>query len=1373
MKVSVCYCHVYLLLALSVLAGQTCIAQNLAFNHLSVDNGLSQNSVLSIVQDRRGLMWFGTRNGLNRYDSRTFKVYKNDPVASASVSDDYILSLCVDSDNTLWVGTVKGLSKYKSETDSFEQVLSGPEKKSDMSSRAITCIFQDSHKNIWVGTDHGLNLLTDRSTNTFRTFFQSATGLAGNNVRTIFEDHEGSLWVGTSTGLTRIQREKSTFQFVSFRHNATQSTSLSDDYVTAITEDGHHKLWVGTKYGGLNAYNRATRTFSAFTHNKSVNSLINNNIRKLLVDQSNRIWIGTLEGLSIYDDTSQKFTTYQHDPENRKSLSQNSIYEIMQDANGSIWVGTYYGGVNVVYSQETPFVLYQNRRQPFSISNDLISAIAADSKDNLWVGTEGGGLNYFDRKAGRFTRYQNENTGVSGLRSNLVKAVSADVDGRVWIGTHLGGLNVLDPTTNRIRQYLSNPDNPVSLSSDDISALADDGQGHLWVGTDRSGLNYFDKKSGKVEQYTTNTSPIKLTSDFIRILFVDSRRRLWVGTAHGITVISSERRSIKQIINNRVTKGSLRTNQINCIQEDSKGQIWVGNYFGGLSRYDVHLKDLATYTEKDGLPSDNILGILEDKQGFLWLSTDNGLSRFDPDTKRFTNYNINDGLPGNEFSLNSFYRDSGGELFFGSNNGLVRFRPDKFKTNSYDPTIILTSLKLFNQPVGINDPTGLLEKDISHAPRLMFKHDQSIFTLDFALLNYIKASKNTYAYKLDGFEENWNFVKTPSATYTNLPAGTYTFLVRGANNDGIWSKVHARIEIEVMPPFWRTWWAYLTYVMLVASFLYFMIRFFWMRESLRRDHELQQLKLNFFTNISHEIRTHLTLIGGPIENLLTTASQDSNSFTQLTHVKNNSDRLSKLVNELMDFRKAETNNLMLQVTKVNLIALLDEIRFYFQDLATARNMKIDFLYSNNTVAVYVDRAQLEKVFFNLLTNAFKFTPDGGFVSILVQEQKDTVVIKVVDNGKGIAPENLKKIFTNFFQVNDTGAQNTGYGIGLALSKSLIEAHKGTIAVESNLQNGRENRRTCFTVTLKRGADHFATNQLVTDMASTPVLAPVLEQFSLGEEEKPIDSIPKPTLLLVEDNAEVRAFIRESLIRQYVVTEAINGEEGWALAIEHIPDLIISDVMMAEMDGLALCRKLKTDERTSHIPIVLLTARATFSQQVEGLETRADSYMTKPFSLRMLKLNVRNLLSSRDAMRQKYSRQISLQPQNIVINSLDEQFLSKIVRITENHLDDPAFGVSQLATQIGMSAPVLYKKLRALTDMSVNDFVKSIRLKKAAQLLKQKQLTVYEVAYSVGYDDRKYFSKEFKKQFGKTPSDYASEPVSKKQLINTKTDPSDY
>ncbi len=1308
--------------------------QDLSFSQLSIEQGLSKISVLSIAQDSEGLIWLGTDGGLNRYDGVRFYNYRHDKEDSFSISDNNINSLLNDSKKNLWIGTSKGLNTYNRQKDAFERI-------SVIEKKPVYCIYEDGKGRIWIGTRQGLYLLTDRKSMKFQSFYASGNGLANNIVQTIFEDHTGAIWIGTAKGLTIMREQNGQYRFETFRPQQGQPGNLLSDNITGIAEDAQHRLWIGTLNGGVALYDSATHHFTAYTHRENdPSSLINNTVRRIRLIK-NKIWVGTDQGISIINPVTRNITSFQHDGSDKKSLSNDAIYSLFEDLNGSVWVGTYYGGVNIAYSATASFRTYQNNKSPLGLSNNVITGIAEDPQHNLWIGTDGGGLNYLNRSTGRFIAYKNNSNDPSSLGSNLVIAVYIDKEGNVWTGTHGGGLCVLDRKTNRFKRHLygeSDSINPIRR----FSSITEDEQGRLWV-AGNCPLRVFRKKGLNIEPLELSKEIASLPKNiFASVLFKDAANNIWIGASRG---------GLYKITDN-AAKTIDSSSLVHCIGEDLYGNIWVGLYHGGLERYNNTTDKLIRYGADYGLSNVNIIGLLTDDSGKIWASTNNGLIKFTPGQSRFQLYNVSDGLAGNEFNDNAYFKDSKGEMFFGGFNGITSFFPHHIETNKYTAPLVFTGLKLFNNYVAINDMTRLLKANISLTKELVFKHHQNVFTIEFAVLNFVRPDKNKYSYKLDGVHDQWTETNTPSATFTNLSPGSYTLLVKGANNDGVWSEPSS-MKITVLPPFWRTGWAYLLYVLLAATILFFIFRFFYLRALLRRDKELHEVKLNFFTNISHEIRTHLTLVMAPIEKMQKEISHTHVLQRNLNNARNNANRLLKLVTELMDFRKAESNHLKLHIAKHNLVDFLNAIYSSFEELSLEKDIQLSFIYDLNDVPVYFDKEQMEKVVFNLLTNAFKFTPNGGRVCLHMENKNETVQVHVTDNGKGMAPQFVDKIFSNYFQVNDANSQNTGYGIGLALSKTIVELHKGTLTLETHPATADQENMTRFTITLLKGADHFVGKEPLlentdkeglTDKEEQVFIFPVITANAEIEEKQ-------YHILITEDNDEVRNLIKDTL-HSYKLTECINGAEGLQSSMEYIPDLIISDVMMPEMDGFELCHKLKTDERTSHIPVILLTAKSSRNDQVNGLSTGADVYLTKPFSTQVLDLTVRNLLAAREKMRQKFSKEFVLAPRNAVINTIDEQFLSRLIGIIEESMDSPEFRVELLAKKMAMSQSVLYKKVKALTGMSVNDFHKTIRLKKAAQLLQQK-FTVLDVSIMTGFGNREYFSKEFKKHFGKAPSDF--------------------
>lgn len=1338
----------------------------LSFDHLTVSNGLSQSTVLSICKDSRGYMWFGTRDGLNRYNGKTIKIYRHDDGKDHSISaDDYIYTIVKSRDGNLWIGTQNGLNYYQPKIDAFEKIYHRPREISSLSSNAVLSVCETKNGQIWFGTNLGLSLLQDNKSRKFSNFYVK-DGLAGNEVYCIFEDSKRNIWIGTTTGLTQMKSlGKGKYQFTNFFNKPSDPLSLSGNSIKTIVEDKDGKIWIGTERNGISIYNPEQQTFSRIQQN-SINGLSNNFIRKIIISKDGRFWIATMNGLNIYDPTNGKFTVYKHDSENRKSLIDNSIKDLYEDERGSVWIGTNFGGISVAHKNTVPFDILKYSKYRNSISNDIISVVAGIDDRHILSGTEGSGVDLMDTQTGTFQNFRNNPTDPSSISSNNVKAIFKDNKGLIWIGLYEGGLELFNSSNGTFKHFKPNSKDSTSISHGYVSSIAQDLQGRLWIGTSSKGINLYDYEKQNFSRINTNSKGLKISSDYIRVMLGDAKGNLWVGAADGLSILKKGKNQFDRFYKN---KDGLKSDYINCILEDKTHQIWVGSHRGGLAKYLAKENRFITYTSKNGLPSDNVVGVAQDDEGNLWISTDRGLSKFDMKQNNFKNYYVSDGLPSNEFSYGAAYKAPTGTLYFGSYNGLVSFKPQNIAINKTAPKIVFTALRLFNKDVEVGSEDGLLEEDISFAPKIIFTADQDIFTVDFVALNYIKPERNKYAYKLEGFEDDWNEVSIPSATYTNLPAGTYHLLVKGSNNDGYWNTNPARLEIRVLPPLWKTWWAYLLYTVAFALAWYYINRFLRRQQRLETElyyehlnyeqqQELHQNKLEFFTRISHEIRTPLTLISAPIEKLIHLTQDNATLNTHLKGIKNNTDRLLRLIKELLDFRKIETGNIQLKVAEVDLVLLGDVICEAFKSQMADKEITFKFEHPSKPVHVFIDSAQMEKVLFNLLTNAVKYTPAYGTIKLIIEENDKDVHIKVYDNGSGISSDHLTHVFNNFYQVKNQASHQAGWGIGLALVKNIVDMHKAQITVQSKVTNAEERGFSEFCIILQKGKKHFSTHEL---NVSTAIYAAGEMSNGLTVKEElyssKLNEIAGNTqhILVIEDNDELREFIVQSLQSSYTVIGAANGLQGWEYALENIPDLIISDVTMPLMDGNEVCRRIKSEEKTNHIPVVMLTAMASHSHQVEGLEAGADAYITKPFSIQVLELNVKNLLLAKEVLRSKYQKQLLLTPTKVEIQSPEEKFLNKLMQIVENKMEDPDFNVSVLVEEIGMSQTVLYKKIKALTDLSITDFIKSIRLKRAGQLLTDGHLTVAEVAYSVGFNDRKYFSKEFKKQFGVVPSDYTA------------------
>ncbi|MFV0605153.1 MAG: two-component regulator propeller domain-containing protein [Niabella sp.] len=1325
--------------------------QNRSFNSWNIEDGLSTNNIFAITQDKTGFIWIGTGDGLNRFDGKEFRVFKpklKPPVNEVQYS---INCLQADSNNTLWVGTDFNLLAYDIKNSQFKEArfegLDFPV--------YVHCLFLDAENKIWAGTGKGLFFLQNTDNLYFKKFkVAQSNNILNRTINSIFIDKKKFIWVGTNDGLVKINNSNINKPYVYYKHDLQDENSISSNTISAITADTYGNIWVGTQNEGINLYNHITETFSRINTNSKTISLSNNFVRKIVPDKQGNIWVGTQEGLTFLNWQKKISTNFVHKPSDTHSLSQNSIHSIYIDKNDLVWVGTFFGGINLINPFPTKFNSWQNDGSATGLSNNVVSSIVSDTKGNLWVATEGGGISYYNKKSGKFMYYK---YGSNSIGTNLIKTIFRDKNGNIWIGTHGGGLNVYN--NGVFKKYLYKPESPAFFNSE-ISTIAEDKYNNLWLGI-QGGIKevIIYKKNGTNLTEISKEYNRKLVKGIdTKKIFPDSRNNIWIGTSNGLFIIKNGTKTIDSA-NHFVNVKNQKNLSITCIQEDRQGNMWFGLEKGKLKKYNSTSHKVFSYNLNSKGNENSLYGILEDERGYIWVSTESGLIKLNPSTGDFNRYTKVDGLPSNTFNYNAYFKDEDGVFYFGGFKGLISFNPLSFYDNNINAPIEFTGLKTLNQSgISAIDPNS----------KLQLKYNQNIFTIEFAILNYIKPEKNRYAYKLKGFDDQWIETETPSVTYMNLPEKKYTFLVKGSNNDGKWTQIK-ELHIEVLPPIWRTWWAYLLYFLLTSSVLFFIIRFFYLQALFRKENALHQNKLDFFTNITHEIRTHLTLILLPVDKMISNIAKDSYLQQQLQNIKRNANNLIRLSEELMDFRKAETENLALQVAPNDIVAFVKSIYEHFIDTSLSRNIHISFTHNIQRQILYFDSEQLEKVFFNLINNAFKFTPDGGKIQVHISEIKSQIEISIIDNGVGIAPEYKDKLFNNFFQINDSDSQNKGYGIGLALSNKIITLHSGKIKVDStsNSENSQE-RKTTFSVFLRKGYEHFTQKNIIAKPKVTISNSEIKDKQLI--EDNIIDILAadahltkrKCTVLVVDDNPEIRNNLQDMLTGTYTVILKNDGLEGWLCATEQLPDLIVSDVMMPNENGFQFCNRIKSDARTCHIPVILLTAKSTQQDHIEGLNIGADIYLTKPFSSEILKLNIRNLLATSERIKENIRRIIQHElpagnNNSISIettNPLDNEFLKNVIHIIEEYLDDAEFNVSVLSQKVAMSPPVLYKKIKAISNLTVNEFIKSVKLQKAADMLKQNTMAVYEVCYAIGFQDKKYFSREFKKKYQYTPKQYA-------------------
>lgn len=1332
----------------------------LKFKKLSLKEGLSQSSVLCVLQDKKGFLWFGTRDGLNKYDGNTFRVFRYHLNDTTSLNDNYVKTLYEDVKGNLWIGTAAGLNKFVPETNSFERHNVDEDKHKDIE---IWSIIEDSEGFLWLGTNLGLKKYDAENDKFFSIELNGVSESVFNTpIRSLLITKSGDLFVKTTNKIGVYNVKTHTFNPYTYPENL--ATANNKNNVSVLYQDSNDNIWVGFEKG-LAKLNIDTGIFELFTI--SSGEKITDYVRSMCEDYLGNLWVGTYNGLYILNPEKTKISHFIHDENDSNSLSQNSIFKVYQDSKGDIWIGTYAGGISYYDRSYDVFNHFSAGTNQTKLNYKVVSAFVEDSSENLWVATEGGGVNVYNSKTGNFKYYTNNANNPNSLSANNVKAMIQDHSGNFWIGTHDGGLNFLNPRVLpfKFEKIKNDPNNNNSISNDRIISLLETNKENIWIGTSGGGLNVLNTKTNKITQIADT---LELAGKLIYTISKTSNENIiLIGGNKGLAKVNVHTKTIEPFEFLIKNSALFTSNPILCVYEDANKNLWIGTEGDGVYYYNITTEEIKKYDVTNGLPNDVIYGIVPDNDNNIWLSTNFGLSRINLQSFKIKNFNESDGLQSNEFNYGAYLKNKKGELLFGGANGFNVFEPSDIVENSFVPPVVITALTVNNKPyLTITDSIKKIE----------LNYKQNVFNFDFVALSYSQPNKNKYAYKLEGFDADWNYIgNKKSATYTNLDAGKYIFKVKAANNDGVWNKKGVSISMVILPAPWQTWWAYLLYAILLLGLLLIIRKYSLIRirernelkqerQEKERIEEVNKLKLELFTNISHDFRTPLTLILGPLERLLKTKNQDSFIRGQHEIMYRNASTLMELITQLLDFRKSESGKLQLRASKSNVVAFADDIKLAFDDLARHKNIDFSLTTSHDVIELWFDQTKLKKIIFNLLSNAFKFTDEGGRISIDIsisekikkESNKNYAILKIIDNGEGISKSKRKFVFDRFYQLGE----RSGTGIGLALTKSLVELHQGNIKVKS-----APNKGTTFIVQLPLGNTHLTKNQIIDveekeeqhpeynlEKAAYIDKAIVALKEQVDVKDKNINSALS-SILIVEDNEELRAFLVSIFIDKYNVFQAENGAKAIDVAKTNDIDLIISDVMMPIMDGIEMCNELKTNIKTSHIPVILLTAKTSQEAQKSGYQIGADAYITKPFDANILEVRVVNLLKSRKNLIDKFKKDIILQPKELTVTSADEMFLKKAIDIVEQNLSNPEFEIADFIEEMGTSRSVLYRKLKALTDQSISEFIKTIKLKRAAQLIKQTDMNISEIAFDLGFNDLKHFRKSFKKVFNTLPSQY--------------------
>lgn len=1346
------------------------------FRNYNVDNGLSQNTVYSILQDNIGFLWFGTKEGLNRFDGKNFKDFKVSRLDTISIGNNQIRSIVEYKKNHLMIGTEKGVYLYDFETNVFSRFNVASQNHNTING-TVGSIIPDARGNLWIASlSEGLFYYEQHSQKLTEYTHNASlpSSISSDQVSAVFEDSRGNLWVGTANeGLNKFDRETNTF--TRFQNNPASATSLSDNHINSIYEDSNANLWVGTQFGGLNQWNADNETFVSYSfkdkrERKGINAI------KVIHDYFNgHLLLGTEEGLIIFDPESLSFRVYTNNSINPGSLPDNIINSIFQDAEGSFWIGTEYGGLAFYPRTLKKIEHYFPDNTPGSLKGRIVTEFVEDSKGNIWVGTEDEGLFYYDRSKMSFDNYQ-VNKSRNSLSHHNVRTLQM-IEDKLWIGLHSKGVDVFDLNTGKFRNYRSN-EQENALINNYVNKIFNDSQGIIWIGTEK-GLCRYDARRDNftaIHNYGLNESNIQ-------DIYEDDRGFIWIGTyGDGIVRYNPMIDQWTHFKYSAEDPFSALSDNINCIYQDKKGVLWLGSEDVRIFFFDYENEQFKVDESLFGrLAGDAVLTILDDDIGNLWISTNNGLFRYNPQVDTLLYYfHSSDGFQSNQFNRRSAFRSSDGKLYFGGVNGFNSFYPDDIKINTYRPPLAFTSIKLFNEEIDIHDPDSPLSKSILFTSEVVFNHTQSLIGIEFAALSYLLPEKNRYIYKLEGYNKDWMVLHNQNElTFSNLPSGQYTLHVKGSNNDGHFQEEPIVLRITILPPFWRTTWAYMVYVFLIAISL--MLFAVYLVESanrknkakiidlkMQKEKEIANLKLDFFTNIAHEIKTPLMLINGPIERLIAKREGSIETFEEYQLINKHTNRLFNLVNQLLNFRKIDDKNYKLNYSKTNLVDLIHEIFAGFTSLAKKKEYEFIFRSNVNFFETYLDPEVIIKSVSNLLTNAFKFTNHRIEVSVTLpakdSENPDEIQyfdISVTDDGIGVEREKLKDIFNPFYQVNDKRKERdafSGIGLGLSFSKSLIELHGGELMAQSELNKGSR-----FTIRIPIFKQSPVPEQDVVSVEKELVLADVKKYFindlsqeypdQKDENQEIIISSGNPEILIVEDNQDLRMFLRKHFQNTYNISLAENGLKGLDILKEREIDLIISDVMMPQMDGVEFCRYVKNNFQTSHIPIIIFTGKTTLDTKINVTELGADAYVEKPFSLKYISALIQNILENRTKLKSKFSQLPFLKTSEITTSKTDKQFLDKIDEVILAHLDDPEFSTEDLAKSQNISRSSLHKKLKAVSGFTPNDYIKVIKLKKAAELLMSGEYRINEICDKVGFNTPSYFSKCFQDQFGVLPSEF--------------------
>jgi len=1310
--------------------------ENLTFLHYTNQDGLPSSYVKSICQDQYGFIWIASRSSVCRFDGKHFQTFQaideegvghdlwckkfftyNDSLLIAQTTDDkyYTFDFALEEFKPFTLlNEIGNILSLEPSADGFW--IFGEE-----------LMFLDIKRNQILNFNKKIdfaNLKEDVKVVNLREKYNKLVALTNQNTILIFDLK------------LKLQRDFSLPEKLN-------SVDVEKMYI-----DNNNYVWLGGNNNGIYCVNLANGHSVYFSNQGKGNRYLPHNmVHCINEDNTGRIWIGTENGLCIWSPYSESFSYYQYDINKPQGLNTNPIYDVFRDKTGNMWLGTYFGGINLWNNNPEFFKIWQSGTGDIHIGGNAVSCIQEDQEGNIWIGTEDMGVNKYDAKTGKISKFISSKNN-NGLSFNNVHCLLFETDKRLWIGTYTGGISILNTQTNKF-EYINTNNYPV-LPSDNIYHLL------------KSGDSIFIATSAGTAVYHISTKKMSLFQpnifNGIQVEYMyEGNGKIWFSSVSGVYFSDKRESTFTKFYRVAFLKN------INFVKTDSKNRVWIGDCRQGLCCFDQEKDTTILYNEKNGFPFSWIFSMEEGTDGSFWVSGDKGLVNFTPGQKDIKLFNRESDIPFDQFNFRASFKDKSGNIYFGGNNGMVSFNEAAKYERPTNLKVVFRGMQLFNQPL-VPGNSSPLKQSLNVLPEVHLKYKQNVFTIEYSGLNFQNSGKCQYAYYLEDFEKNWNYVGTRDfASYTNLSPGEYIFHVKTIANETESTSTPSTLRIIVEPPFWLSNWGYFIYFIIVvlALLAFFLVATKIQRskaeaEMERREREyatnLNNFKLEFFTNVSHELRTPLTLIVGPLVRVLQEEKLSPALSKKMKGIKNNAHRLLTLINQLLEFRKIESGKEILKVSQHNISTLLDDIEDSFAESAIVKGINLVFDKPDSDETIWIDFQKFENIVINLLSNALKYTGEGGKVTLELRlsSSNQILTVKVSDTGKGIDRERLNKIFDRFYQEDNSESQVPGSGIGLAFVTSLVKLHRGKIEVESVIGKG-----SVFTLKIPVSRKDYKDNEIVFGNTQfVPEIDPMDDIKSFPEHHDEMGLFSKnPTVLVIDDNTELLDFVSEILKGDYKIITASNGIDGLAKIEETLPDLIISDVMMPGVDGFALCRKLKSDIKTSHIPVILLTAKSGEDNEFEGLQTGADYYIEKPFFPHILNKIVENILSTRKNLIERFKSDLNMLPSEMAYSESDKELIDKITKLIKQNIDLPDMDVTFLVNKIGISRSLLHVKLKKLTDCSATEFIRSIRLREAVKLIAEGKCNISEAAYQTGFSSPAYFSRRFKEYFGMNPKSY--------------------